>query len=281
MKKFIAAFDGLNFCESTLQYALDLSKQCHAHLVGVFLEDNARRSYRSKELAWYDGVETEALVRILDERDMEERRETVAVFEAACLTNEVRYSIHRNSNGAMKDLLEESVYADLLIINATQSMSIEKEAVPTRFVKHVLNHTQCPVLLVPPTYVPFNKVVLLYDGELSSVNAVKSFSYLFHDLKDLPAEVLVTKEPKESSHLPHNCLMKEFIRRRYPKAEYRLISSSPEDEVMRYLEPGKAAPLLVLGSYRRGQLARMLGLNMAERLLQAWEMPLFIAALKS
>jgi len=44
MKKFIAAFDGLKFCESTSEYAISLAKQTRAHLVGVFLDDFTHHS---------------------------------------------------------------------------------------------------------------------------------------------------------------------------------------------------------------------------------------------
>ena len=44
MKKFVAAFDGLNFSESTLEYAVEIAKGAKAHLVGVFF----RRFYKAQ-----------------------------------------------------------------------------------------------------------------------------------------------------------------------------------------------------------------------------------------
>ena len=42
MKKIIAAFDGLKFSDSVTKYAINLAKQSSSHLVGIFLEAQAR-----------------------------------------------------------------------------------------------------------------------------------------------------------------------------------------------------------------------------------------------
>jgi nucleotide-binding universal stress UspA family protein len=277
MKKFIAAFDGLDFSESTLRYAIFLARKCNAELVGVFLEEFTRRSYGFREIAAYEGADRDRFVRQMDARDNAQRKESIAGFEQACQEEGLVYSVHRNRNMALQDLLEESIYADLLIIASRETMTGEEEPIPTGFVRDLLNDVECPVILVPETYKLVKKLMLLYDGELSSVQAVRSFSYLFDSLKNVETEVITVLETNESAHLPHDRLMKEFIRRHYPRAGYVTLKGAAEDEIIRYLQREAGQPLLILGAYRRSRLSRLFRPSMADLLLENLHLPLFIA----
>jgi nucleotide-binding universal stress UspA family protein len=276
MKKFLAAFDGLEFSESTLHYALFLAKSADAQLVGVFLEDFTRRSYGFKEIAAFEGTDRDRFVRQMDARDTAQRKESIELFEQACLEEKVAYAIHRERNVALQELLEESIYADLLIIHAGETMTDEEEPAPTRFIRDLLTDVQCPVILVPETYKPVKKLVLLYDGELASVYAVRSFSYLFGSLKNVQTEVVTAKESDEAAHRPHGRLINEFIKRHYPQAEYVVLKGDAEDEIIRYLQREGDQPMLVLGAYRRSRLSRLFRPSMADQLLMNLQMPLFI-----
>ena len=117
MKKFIAAFDGLRFSESALDYAIFLAKHAKAHLVGVFLEDFMRHSYGLADITKYAGEDLDGYLQQLNEKDKEAQNESVDRFEQACQNVGLNYSIHRDRNVAMQELLHESIYADLIIIN--------------------------------------------------------------------------------------------------------------------------------------------------------------------
>jgi hypothetical protein len=65
-----------------------------------------------------------------------------------------------------------------MLIDAKETLTHYAEKPPTRFIRDLLTDTQCPVLLTPTRFKPFKKLVLLYDGEPSSVHAIKIFSYL-------------------------------------------------------------------------------------------------------
>jgi nucleotide-binding universal stress UspA family protein len=277
MKKFIAAFDGLNLSESAMDYAINLSISCKAHLVGVFLEDFTRHSYSVAEITSYEGEDFDKYIHELNEKESEERGESIALFEKACQEKGLNYSVHRDRNVAMQELLHESIYADLIFVSATETMTRYEESAPTRFIRDILSEVQCPVLVVPEKYKPFNKIELLYDGDPSSVYAVRVFSYLFGSLKDMETEVISVKSAEESLHLPDNRLMKEFIKRHYPNAEYVLLKGIAEDEIIKYLQREKKDSIIVLGAYRRNRISRLFRPSMADTLLQHLQMPLFIA----
>lgn len=281
MKKFIAAFDGLKFSESTLSYAIFLAKHCTAHLVGVFLEDFTRHSYTIADITKYEGADFDRHMQELNEKDKEERNESIDKFEQACQGAGINYTVHRDKYVAIQELLHESIYADLIIINENETLTRYEEPAPPRFIRELLNDVQCPVLVVPAKYKPVDKIILLYDGEPSSVYAVRMFSYLFEAIKHFETQVLTVKPKEESMHVPDNRLMKEFIKRHYPGAEYIILKGHAEDEIIQYLHREKKDPLIVLGAYRRNKLSRLFKPSMADYLLHHLKIPLFIAHNKS
>jgi nucleotide-binding universal stress UspA family protein len=282
MKKFIAAFDGLKFNKATLHYALDLTKQCDAQLVGIFLDDFMRRSYGMAEIAHYAGNELDTHIQQWDKKDEAERARSVAIFEDACLEKDIPFSVHHDENVALQDLLQETVYADLLFIGACETLTRFEEPAPTRFIRDLLNNVQCPVVLTPATYHPVNKIILLYDGEPSSVHAVRMFSYLFEKIKCLETEILTVIGQKDDVRFPDERLIKEFIKQHYPLADRVVLKGNPEDVIIAYLLRDKKNPMVVLGAYQRSPFSRLFKPSMADRVLEyVKNMPLFIAHNKS
>lgn len=276
MKKIIAAIDGLKYAESTTAYAVHLAKQANAHLVGIFLDDFTYHSYKIYDLVGDEGVATEKL-EIFEEKDRETRLESKDKFEAACQHAGLNYSIHHDRSIAIQELLHESIYADLLVVHSRETLTHYEEKVPTRFISDLLSEVQCPVLIVPEQFRPVEELVLLYDGQPTSVYAIRMFSYIFPSLKYLPTEVLSVTGEKQNLHLPDNRLMKEFMKRHYPKAEYRVVKGIAETEIVRELKEKGRDIMVVLGAYQRGVVSRWFRPSMADVLMEEVKAPLFIA----
>ena len=277
MKKIIAAFDGLKFSESARDYAIQIAKQNGAHLVGVFLDDFTYHSYKIYELISDEGPIFEAKKKRLEKKDLQKRAIAVKSFENACQKAGLEYTLHRDRSIAIQELLHESIYADLLIIDIAETLTHYTEKVPTRFIRDLLSNTQCPVLVVPHKFKPIEKLVLLYDGEPSSVHAIKMLSYILPTLKQNHAEVLSVKAIKQTGHIPDNRLMKEFMKRRFPTAFFTVLKGLPEIELVNYLKNQKDSPLVVLGAYQRGMVSRWFRESMADVLMKDLKLPLFIA----
>ena len=280
MKKFIAAFDGLQFSKTSLQYAIFLTKKANAHLVGVFLEDFTRRSYSIADITMYEGVSFEDRVRELDEKDQDLRQEAVQEFEEECQAAGINFTVHRDRNIALHELLHESIYADLLIVDARETVTPHREPVPTRFIRELLADVQCPVVVVPSDYKPIEKFSILYDGEPSSVFAVRMFSYLFGKF-EMETDVITVKSAEQSLHLPDNRLMREYMKRHFPNAGYVVIKGNPEDMIVRHLVAEQQNCFIILGAYRRSRLSRVFKASMADLLIKYLKFPLFIAHNKS
>ena len=274
-KKFLAVFDGFKFSESTMNYAIQLTKEADAFLVGVFLDEFIYRSYNVSEIII--SYKDEQILKQVDTKDKDKRDEAVKQFERGCGQAGIHYSFHRNTGFAIQELKQESIFADLIIINDTENFNRFAEEPPTRFIKELLPDVQCPVLIVPNIFKPIDKITLLYDGGPSSVFAIKMFSYLFGNLSDIPVEVFTVKDKMEGSHLPSNKLMREFIKRHFPKAEYIVEKGNAEEQILGHLRYHKGNELVVLGAYRRSEISRWFKTSMADILMKELDTPLFIA----
>ncbi len=276
MKKILAVLDGLKYSESTHRYAVEMAKFGNTHLAGIFLEDFTYSSYKIYELIVKEGL-LENKLREYEEKDKQRRDSAVHYFEKACKDAGIEYNVHRDKNIALQELLQESIYADMMIISSSESFAHHKEPLPTHFIKDLLGDTQCPVLLVPQTYQPIEKIFILYDGAPSSVHAIKMFSYLLPALNRLPVEVIAVKNPESDLHLPDNRLMKEFMKRHYPRAVYTVLKGTAETEIPAYLKKETKNTLIVCGAYRRNTVSRWFRLSMADVLMRELALPLFIA----
>ncbi|SMO65942.1 universal stress protein [Solitalea koreensis] len=276
MEKIIAAFDGLRFSDSTNRYAIDLAKQHRAHLVGVFLDDFTRRGYSVYETVLLKGVPVEKL-KDFNEKDKESRVQSVAKFESACREAGLNYSVHHDANLAIRELLHESVFADLLVIDFHETFNNREEVPPTHFITDLLSDVQCPVLLVPNKYKSIEKLLLLYDGRPSSVYAIKMFSYLLPNLKHVETKVITVKSESVSHHVPDNKLVKEFMKRHFPNADYTVLNGYPETEIVQSLRTEGEHSLVVCGAYRRSAVSMFFNQSIADTLMREVKMPLFIA----
>ena len=276
MKKIIAAFDGLKYSESTKDYAIYIARQSNTHLVGVFMDDPIVTSYNIYELIVKEGASGEKLKKY-KAKDNATRAKAAKKFEMACQAGGIEYTVHHDHNIAIQELKHESIYADLLIINSKETLTHYTEKLPTRFIRDLLGDAQCPVLIVPEKYDPIQKIILLYDGEPSSVHAIKMFSYLLPQLKHLDTEVISVNPEDSTLHMPDNKLMKEFMKQHYPTAKYTVMKGWAEQEIKKYLKKSADNSLVVLGAYRRGTVSRWFRESMADVLMKEVKLPLFIA----
>ena len=277
MKKITAAFDGLQLSESTMEYAIHIARGCRAHLSGVFFDDLIHHSYQFTDLVSEEGAVSDKKLKLLAEKDEKTRKNSMRIFKETCETAGVEFSVHRSKNVAVKDVLHESIYSDLLIINRKEDFNIHPGEIPSDFMREILADVQCPVLVVPETYNPVQKIIVLYDGDPSSVFAIKMFGYILTLFRHLTVQVLSVKSETTDPGIPDRSLMKEFMKLYFPGAEYTFLKGNPEETILTFLEQQNEEILVVLGAYRRGRVSRWFKPSMADILMSRLALPIFIA----
>ncbi len=276
MKVFLAVFDGFRMAKSTLEYSLQLARSANAHLTGLFLDEFIYKSYNEqKVLSSYDNPEQ--VMKELDAKDKLKRDESVKKFQRSAEKAGISYSVTRTRGIALQELKQQSLFADMIIINKNETFTKQKESTPTRFLKETISGVSCPILVTPQSFRPVDKTILLYDGGPTSIQALKMYSYIF-DTDPFPAEVLTIKESLLSSaHLPNNKDMRKYIKIRFPGAGVTVEKGNPEEIIPGYLRNHQENELVVLGAYRRSELSRWFRTSMADILMKELNTPLFIA----
>jgi nucleotide-binding universal stress UspA family protein len=276
MKKIIAAFDGLNYSTNTRDYAVELSRMSGAHLTGVFLDDVTYTSYKIYDLIVKDGV-SEKKLRKYKDTDTQKRTQSSIDFENYCRKVGINFNTHHDHDVALSELVHETIFADLLIIDSKETLTHYDEKVPSRFIKNLLADTNCPVFLVQSEYHSINKLVFFYDGSPASVYALKMFSCMFTVFENAEVELITVKAIDDNLHLPDNKLVKEFMHIHFRKTEYKVLKGLPETEIRECLKGQSSDTLIVLGAYGRSAVSRWFRASLADYLLKETQLPVFIS----
>jgi len=269
MKKIIATFDINSISDSVKFYSLQLAQILPAHLSAIFFESPASFEKNIPELATVPkqkligkNKESKALSGLLTE------------FEQSCQYAKVTYSTHHDRFFAVSELLQKSIYSDLIIISASDAFYTEPSS--KLFLRHLFAEIQCPILIVPGTYTPIENVTLLYDGKPLSVYAIKMFDCLFGHTQFLTPEILTVKNSDVDKNVPNSKLMKDFIKRHFPEAIYNVLHGNAEVAIPEYLKKQPASTMVVLGNHQRNAIMGLFNEGIADTLIRSIKLPLLI-----
>lgn len=276
MKKILVAFDGLKYKESAALFAISLAAHMRSHLTGIFLNDVTYHSFKIYDVD--NG-------RLLSEKevengvkgDLEVRKKALQAFEEICRLHKQQYLARENRDIALPELVHESIYTDLLVINSGEKFTHYPENRPSGFLRELLELTLCPVILAPDNVEPIKKALLLYDGTPASMYAIKMFCQLMAGYNHLDVEVLSVKKADDSLHMKDNMRLKEYIKKHFPDTTFTVVKGNIRLKIIAELKKEKSDTLVVLGAYKRGIVSRWFKPSMADILLSTVKLPLFIA----
>ncbi|HEX2630437.1 MAG TPA: universal stress protein, partial [Chitinophagaceae bacterium] len=173
------------------------------------------------------------------------------------------------------EVVEESRYADILIIDAATSFRKNFEGTPTDFVKDVLKDSECPVIIAPENFEGVNEIIFTYDGSASSVFAMKQFTYLFPQLDDKKVTVLHVEDGEQWSETERKHLG-AWLQNHYSSIGFDTKSGDATYEMLAYLFL-RHNIFIVMGAYGRNALSRYFKHSHADILMRTITQPIFIA----
>ena len=280
MKKLLVAFDGSRYSESALEYAISFGKPEHDLIVGIFIEDlsyaymftNFGVDPLGHELTSGYGTYIEE-VRQQEESKLEANRKA---FIKRCEAAGIRYNTHVEEGGTAQRLVEESLFADILITGYQVYFSNLAGEADQGVLKDVLGYANCPVLVVPESPRDIKNVVFAYDGGENAIYALKQFTYLLKpNLERVSTEVLNIQKNADDP-LPHEELLQEYLHQHYPECPITSRPGRPDEALLQYLEDQPNA-MVVMGSFGRNALSRFFSPSKAKGLLEDRSKPAFIA----
>jgi hypothetical protein len=277
MKKILLAIDAVQIDTESVDFGCYVATLANSALTGVFL-DNMGDKLPSLKMAF--GMPYVESIVVSDLPDYQEKRrcreENIHVFGQTCANRGVRFHVHRVSgSNPAKSLIEESRFADLLIIKSDISFDTVYEGPATHFVKEVLAGAECPVIIIPTRFNGIEQVVFAYDGSRSAVFAIKQFTYLFPELTDKKAIVLQVNEDFDMP-LTEKEKIAELLKVHYSRIGFQIMQGNAKDELYSYLLDKKNT-LVVMGAYGRSWLSNIIKPSSASLLLERINLPIFIA----
>lgn len=275
MKKIVAAIDVLNFSEEQLNNLKYIAKEVNGKLSIVFLENiiaggiPLASAYPEAYVANYQALLQESL----DERDRL-RKEHLDYLFTICGDGDVEFTLHESIGSPVQKVVEESRFADLLLISNNTSFATLYESKPPQFVKDVLAQAQCPVLVLPEKNIRIKELVFSYNGTFSSMYAIRQFTQLFPDFSDVPVNLVYVGEGNRTT-LPNETLIINYLEHHYDEVKYTILYGDPAAEFLNLLLHRKGS-LVTYGAFGRSGLSRFFHRSDAENVLRTTDIPVFI-----
>jgi hypothetical protein len=258
-----------------IEFACFIAKLTHSKLTGVFIEEPYFELVPSDETVFpsssSEKVEKESItLELIHHSD-----KAMVSFREVCKQNGADCEIYQDNGNPIDEVINESRFADLMIVDPGLTYNKNTEAIPTHFLKEVLTRTECPVIIAPNVFEDIDHVVFCYDAGKSSVFAIKLFTYLFPEFKDKKVTLLNINHSGEEEDEGHK-KMQAWLASHYSSVQLRFLDGDVKDEIFSYFFM-KSKMLVVMGAYGRSTLSNFFKHSTAEELIRIVDLPLFIA----
>lgn len=276
MKKIIAAIDALHFTEEQLEGFAYIAREANAELTIVFLEDIA--GYKLPAVSDYTNVYYQYLQGEVNRARKEREQLGKAKLEelkTMCEARGIRVKLQEAPGYPADEVKDQSRFADMLLINHATSFALLDNSNPPRFIKDLLVHAECPVMVMPEQLTIIREVIFSYNGSFSSMYAIRRFTQLFPSLRDMPVQVVYADE-KGTGEMPRLDLLKAYLEPQYDHIAYTVLQGSSPATVFLSLLGHRKDCLVTFGAYGRNPLSRFFHRSDAESILRALNIPLFI-----
>lgn len=279
MEKILLAIDAINPDKNALEFACYLGRLTKSKVTGVFLE-NLLSEERPvlKNMHGMGYVDWE-----VDEKSEEHRakmgliEKNITFFKEGCINREVSYSMYRDRGVPAHEMIEESRFADVLVVDAETSFNKRCEGTPTEFVRDILKKAECPVIIAPESFEAIDEIIFTYNGSSSSLFAIKQFTYLFPELHYKKVSILQVNQAGEWQD-PDQYKFKEWLKVHYTDLHFEVLKGRTDTGLFDHLFKRKNM-FLVMGAYGRNWLSQFFNRSHADLLIKTVTQPIFISHL--
>jgi hypothetical protein len=276
MEKILLAIDAMEPDIKSLDFACYMANLTKSKVTGVFLENLVSTENPKKILSRspYDQADIEGDYSIAEIRE-KCCEENIKGFKEACEGRGVAYNIHRDRSVPAIEMIEESRFADMIIIDAETSFAKKYEGAPTTFVKDVLADAECPVVIPPHNFYGIHEIIFTYDGSKSSVFAIKQFTYLLPQFNNKKAIILQVNKENDTT-VKGKYKLKEWLKAHYSNIDIVLLEGDSRYKLFDYILKQKNA-FIVMGAYGRNMIANFFSGSHADFIVKVIDLPVFIA----
>lgn len=277
MKRILLAINAESPDPQAIDFACFIGRLTKSIVTGIFLEnlvaDERPVINNMQGMPYLDWEIDEQAPEYIQKKALIEKN--VEAFKSCCEGKSVRCSYQLAAGTPSSEVISQSRYADLVILDAATSFNKTYEGRPTDFVKSVLKDAECPVLIAPGSFEGIDEIVFTYDGSRSAAFAIKQFAALFPELNDKKAVVLhINQEGVWDNKDKQNFL--EWMKMHYSVIGFQVLAGNTEDRLFDYLFKRKNV-FIVMGAYGRSNLSRLFHHSQADMLINIMTQPIFIS----
>ncbi|MBN8865106.1 MAG: universal stress protein [Sphingobacteriales bacterium] len=277
MEKILIAVDAAGMEKNAVEFACYLGRLTRSKITGLFLENMLSANDRVlQEAADYEHQKQPLGNRIENYENRKQLIEkNISLFKEKCISEETICHVHRNRGVPEKEVVMESRFADLLIIDPETSFTPSYRGAPTAFTRYVLKNAECPVVIAPKSCTEVEEIVFTYDRSASSVFAMKQFTYLFPQLHSKKVTILQVSETGQWQD-EDKYIFSEWLKDHYRDLHFEALKGETDTALLDYLLRRKHV-FLVMGAYGRNYLSQVLKHSRARLLIATVNLPIFIA----
>ena len=276
MKRILLTLDALEINQNTLDFAIYIGRLTGSKITGVFLEDLVSEN----KIIVKDGYDATYVVWGPDETNPEYQakldriQNNMNLFRDYFIKRETECDIICEKGMPAREIIRESRFADLIIMNAQTCFKKSFRGSPTTFETQILKAAECPVIIAPKSFSPIDEIILCYDGSRSSFYSIKQFDYLFPEFGQTKV-VLLTVNKMGTPILPEDEKLREWLFKRYAHIHFDFRYGKARDELYYYLLQ-KNNCLVIIGAFGRNSISRLFKKTTVEKILKTTNLPIFI-----
>lgn len=279
MKKILLAINATDPDHQSIDFACYIGRLTKSIITGVFLEnlmaDESPVVKNADGVPYIDWNIDETSAAYKQKKALIDKN--IELFKDCCERKAVRSASHIVSGIPSNEMIAESRYADLIILDSATSFNRVYEGRPTEFVKAVLKDAECPVLIAPASFEGIDEVIFTFDGSRSASFAIRQFTNLFPELGEKKAIVLHISKDGVWDNVDKQKFL-EWMKMHYSAIGFQLLEGNTDDRLFDYLFKRKNS-FIVMGAYGRSALSRFFHPSQADLLINVMTQPIFITHL--
>jgi nucleotide-binding universal stress UspA family protein len=269
MKKILVAFNAFNYSKSLSEFALKIARQTNSVLHAVFL---TQKLLPVVQYPFPNDIPL-ASTGLLSTVEMEAENKKLAeahlnLFREDCSREGVKCKAEANLDITLEDLINQSAFSDLVLCDA-------KEELGGLATRELLVDTHCPVVLVPAAMKMPERSILCYDESFSSALAMKMYSYLFPEWKELPSTVL-SINPKGDNGLRFDTYLNEWLPQHFSNLDKQILQGNLQKELVAFIRKNEKPSIVVMGAYGGNAVSRLFHRSLANIVIGETNALLFI-----
>lgn len=271
MKKILLPLEGTSYHRDLLDFAAALNERAKIMLTTTLLPD----ADYAELWTGSGGVEEPVYIAPPENSDKVVANHCSRVkryceeHSIVCRVHEDRYDF------ALAALHRETRFADLLLLSSRHFFEAIDDRQPNAYMREILHHTECPVLLLPEKPALPGEIIFAYDGTASSVYAIRQFAYLFPEFNRLRT-TLVCVSDNEQACIPEEAMIREWCEQHFK--HFRALRLHMRTDLFYDTWLGMMQqPWLVSGAFGRSDWSRLFHHSFINRLIRTHGVPLFVA----